>query len=381
MKYWGPRDRKEILNFANHRFTIEQLLARELLNTFEDDKPSMELLRGMVSMAIEVMLKMPTLAKTAQETERHLSVWKRFPTLESVREGVLMRSGRKLTVTECADIIRLYGEYVEQGHKDNIPKLVSENQTKSGFREFGKPVFDQKQGFRHRGQFLSPQEKIAAGVSNELVLGAGEAWKEQLVGGLGGGIQLKQAAGTDVLGKIEKVFGIPRGAAISGTTADTVHFMKKFGAAVGGLDPIYFIVPVASLVYNYHHSLVEVAMTLTLNGLMDYSIASYSTLLPKKSGTRLKPSVFSLLNRFEARIDNKFILNHYNGSTIEGCYQMEAQDKPAFRKLATTNLKLWQTFKGYGDWPSEANILGLLHMHGMMAKATKAKRGRRPAMV
>lgn len=83
------------------------------------------------------------------------------------------------------------------------------------------------------------------------------------------GIELKQAAKKDVLAKMEEVFGLHRGGGISGTTADMIHFINRFSKAVAGFDPIYYLMPVATLVYNYHHALIEVAGTLAINGIID----------------------------------------------------------------------------------------------------------------
>ena len=329
----------------------------------------------MVAFAINEMKSTPDILRLAMNEEKFLAVWHtRNELSRMVNSDVQNELIKKLTASECADMIRLYGAFVENGAKAKIADLIDQDSAKRSKRQAD--VFSSD--YRMRGQFISPADKINRGVTNELVLGQYEDWKEQLIGGHGGavhGIQLKQAAKADVIGKIEKTFGLHRGAAISGTTADTIFFLEHFSAAIGEeLDPVYYMLPLGTIVYNYHHALAEVAMTLTLNGVLDYSMGIYSTLVPSNTHHRLAQHIRNELSFLENRIDNKLMLIYYNGNNIEGCYQFETAEKADFQRLAKADMNLWTTFKGFNEWPSEANILALLRQNGLMAIATEAKR-------
>jgi hypothetical protein len=309
-------------------------------------------------------------AKAVAE-EKNLMLWKRGSL------DMIWDEWDKLSASEVSDLIRLYGCLVEQG-KDMIPKLkegtearakaealLKEDKQKDLYRKGGgdrfpkgqRKVWD-KQKFRRRGGAAPPPEWL------ESMIGPADESRR--------GISIKAALDDSVLGKIENTFGLWKGAAISGTTTDTIHALKRFGGA--DLDPLFFLLPVATIVWNYHHALVEVAMALTMNRIMDYSIGLYSTLMPRKASHPAKSSIESILRRFQDRGDNKLILIYYAGNKKAGCFQFEAAEDASFKRLALADISLWQRFSALKTYPSEADILQLIRQHGLEGKAMLAVR-------
>jgi hypothetical protein len=360
---------QEINQFISHKKTIEQLLALELLDEFNKG----DLINGVRAVAhgaLDVIMDAPeALRIKALSEEKYLSVWNRG-SLDMIYE-----EWNHLSASECSDIIRLYGCLVETG-KDMVPKLkkgsaarqaaekfVKEDKQKDLKRVGGgdryphgpKKVWD-KDKYRRRGGALPPPE-----------------WLESIIGPAPfKGISIKAALNEGVLGKIENTFGLWKGAAISGTTADTIHVLNRFGNA--GLDPIIFLLPVATIVYDYHHALIEVAMILTMNKIINYAIGSYTTLIPSNSKHPVKNVILSTFKRFENRKDNKLILIYYEKGKPAGCFQFEEAEKREFQKIATADISLWQYFASIGPYPTEADILKLLRQHGLEGKALQAVR-------
>jgi hypothetical protein len=363
------KNSQEINQFISHKKTIEQLLAMELLDEFN----SGELINGVRAVAhsaLDVIMDAPeALRAKAVAEEKYLAIWNRGSL------DMIYNEWNQLSASECSDIIRLYGCLVETG-KDMVPKLKEGSTARQAAEKFAKEdkqkdlkrvgggdryphgpkkVWD-KDKYRKRGGALPPPE-----------------WLESIIGPAPfKGISIKAALNEGVLGKIENTFGLWKGAAISGTTADTIHVLNHFGKA--GLDPIIFLLPVATIVYDYHHALVEVAMTLTMNRIITYSIGLYSTLIPSSSHHPSKNGIKSIFKRFESRIDNKLILIYYDRGRPAGCFQFEEAEKHEFQKIATADISLWQYFASLGPYPTEADILKLLRQHGLEGKALQAVR-------
>ena len=83
----------------------------------------------------------------------------------------------------------------------------------------------------------------------------------------GAGIARWMPTEKDVLYRIERTFGLKVGATISGTTTDTLFFLETVPQRV---DPIFYLLPVATIAAQKHHSLVETAAALTLCGKVTY---------------------------------------------------------------------------------------------------------------
>jgi hypothetical protein len=98
--------------------------------------------------------------------------------------------------------------------------------------------------------------------------------------------------------QIDRMFGLIKGADISGTTGDTVFGIETLmdGLFIYGGDDkkaqdfaenalrikeILYLLPLVTMTEQAHHALLECAFTLSINDYIDYSIGLYTTLVPK----------------------------------------------------------------------------------------------------
>jgi hypothetical protein len=164
---------------------------------------------------------------------------------------------------------------------------------------------------------------------------------------------------TDTTGKMDKVFGLLHGATISGTTTDTIFFLQQFGKL--GLDPIFYLLPIATIVGGGHHSLLEVAYPLSLNGIISYRVGLYSTLFPNRGALPEFPGVREirlLLGSYESHAWNRLFLAYYDGSpTPTGCFLYDnGAERKSWEAFATANAAMLDVFKRMPTWPRRMDV-------------------------
>jgi hypothetical protein len=142
-----------------------------------------------------------------------------------------------------------------------------------------------------------------------------------------------------VVRTIDRTFGLPEGADISGTTADSIFGMEILMAAKGGGEksigtgevlklqtiedknrdwerrylatggyPGYLILlPLITMVKHGHHAILECALTYALNDYIDaYHIGYYTSLWPKRSAQTGR--LWEILQKWENSPSNKHII-------------------------------------------------------------------------
>lgn len=195
-----------------------------------------------------------------------------------------------------------------------------------------------------------------------------------------------------IVGRMERMFGYPiMGADISGTTADSAYFVQRFGASIamipamacqkalveGKLDPIFHLLPVATIVAFGHHHLLETALTLTLKKIVDdYKVGMYGTLRPNEWGktghAAAKQQIEGILNRATPQAPR--ILVYYEGGAVKGCVKFSPRDPldtADWGKVASVlgGESLQQIFVGVGDYPTLKDISDLLSRRRCSLKA------------
>jgi hypothetical protein len=173
-----------------------------------------------------------------------------------------------------------------------------------------------------------------------------------------GGISLKGVINTSAVGKLDRLFGLLPGADISGTTADTIYTIEQFGA-----DPLMYLLPLGTLVFNYHHTWLEVALALSINRYVtriDYYLGFYSTCIPPYPTTGLLAKHRTKLKEYMMEAEDKFqlILRAYDASSVEGpvwCIHFNKEEKNRLREKlkARTLLDMASRFSSYPT-PGEA---------------------------
>ncbi len=374
------KSNNDIDAFVNHKKTIEQDLACELLDEFNNGD-LLKTIRTVAYRALEAIMDAPEVLRSAAvRQEDKLTIWNRGPL------DVICDEWESLSAEDCSDLIRLYGCLVEQV-KDKVKDKEIITSLRPGTEAWSKAealeAEDKQKDLSRPGRDRYPigKKNVHTSVFDKTKFRLRDnkglpppKWLESLIGAAAfRGIEGNVALDEGVLGKIENTFGLWKGADISGTTADTIYALRRFGRAA--LDPVFFLLPVATIVWNYHHSLLEVAMVLTMNRIMNYSIGLYSTLMPHNSVHPAKDSISSIFQRFEHRKDNKLILIYHdrNGNRL-GCFEFGPEEREGFKRLAMADISLWQQFTAVDKYTSEADVLKMIRRHGLEGKAMLAAR-------
>jgi hypothetical protein len=262
-------------------------------------------------------------------------------------------SKNMLSARLCGDLIRLYGEAAEEIQSMDRERVSYQQHKDEGF-------WDKKRGgFRQR--VLAQEEHDPSGrggVAKKVdasVFGAEYVGKRKVVrrtsgemAALGGaGIARWMPTERDVLYRIERTFGLKVGATISGTTTDTIYFLESVPQSV---DPIFYLLPVATIAAQQHHALIETAAALTINKKMSYSIGFYSTLMPHNSNHPESGRILDILQRYEndSFSNDLFLVHRSNLANITGCYVFDNSNQVArteFGRLGLANRTLLEEFK------------------------------------
>lgn len=172
------------------------------------------------------------------------------------------------------------------------------------------------------------------------------------------GLNRWQVMQGDTTGKMDQVFGLMPGATISGTTTDNIYFYKRFGGL--WMNPIFYLLPTATIVSGGHHSLLEVGLPLMLNNICKYKVGLYSTLFPNNAVTAgAPPGVMALKNKLllaEAQPTNHLMLIHYSGNRPTGCYLYDdPMDKDKWNRMKIGDAFM-TTFKTISPFPRKIQI-------------------------
>jgi hypothetical protein len=372
----------------------EARLAFDLLELFNSTESLVNPLRQLASFAVDEMsglrrenLEERKILMAAWNKERKIQDLMRRPSWQSPQQwrdpkkrfkdpwaflSAVSNNVLTLRAEECSDVVRLYGEVVEQGAKveskaleqaRNVPrplfpgkksagaKYAELDKAKEAYRKGGDPVW--KVG---RQRSFAAGKQVAKGPARGLILAQR------------GGIYAWQLKDASTVLKIDRAFGVGEGADISGTTTDNIFFLHRFvsllksqlPSVVGHLeDPIYHMLPLASIVACAHHSLLEVALAMSMNGINDYSIGLYTTLMPKRANHPARGTIMSLLQRAELHPNNPLIVVYYRGpGWIGGCYRFSKRgvDRYMFSRVAKADGRLLQTFARGGPYPQKDAI-------------------------
>lgn len=295
----------------------------------------------------------------------------RYPSLDSLFNRALYMDAQ-----DCSMLIRLYGGFVEQaaiyayGPFNELAQRQLEY--RRGFLDLGDTAIELEQaGIEPEGHWLNLMQRLRRRTSPAGLSWLVDIWNapQGFIRSSGGGISGFELLADDTVLKIDRVFGLMPGASISGTTTDLMSFMDTF-SGVGDWDPIYYLLACADFVARGHHTLVETALPLALNGYVDYSIGFYTSLMP--TGHRGKPAtshsaqgvIWDALNKAENDSRNRLMLIDYDGMWYKGCYITDRGDQ-SFKLLATADDNMLMTFSTHfpDQWATHQQVFNWMKLY------------------
>jgi hypothetical protein len=373
-------DEDRIKRLIQEKQANEIELSWDLLEVFNTHEPLIGPLRQLVSFAVDELEDMKResqighrIVKTAWDKEvagpKNKTLIK-YGTLIKIRNNV-----PALKAEECNDIIRYYGEVVElAGKKYRAQKKASKYTPPPGTLKKYDALDTEKGTFRRGGDPVwkagRQRDKTPPTAPVEHPYNAPYDFIYSQKGGIAN-ITLRD---TSTVLKIDRVFGLGLAGDISGTTTDALFFINRysnlfraqfnqyplFAAALD--DPIYQLLPLATLVAGGHHSLVESALSLTINRHLtgvNYKIGLYTSLLPDNTNHPTRGEIWNKLHLAETNLRNRLMLIYYKRPTrIGGCFLFAKKgvERYQFEQLATANLHLLHTFMQCHTWPTEEYV-------------------------
>ncbi len=337
--------------------------------------------------------------------EDRLQVWRLVPPKFPMKPTVvdlkkIYYQRQQWTPLDCSDLIRLYATITES-KKKNLRKsgFVGTDVAglQDGARIGGKPYWEEGRKRWDKSQGSPPEGDKAE--EAHVADGREEAIRRaKRDGEKSAGLARYKLWPQSTIRKIDAVFGLPAGADISGTTADSIFFMssvedffrnldrqtrRALGITTLGEDlPIIQLLPLATMVSRGHHTVLESAIVLSMTSSkdedkdwsqiyktsVDYKIGFYSSLMPTNADLMRDTKVCKvkhLLERYEFQGRENHILcfTNRNPSTNmiswEG-YRMEPKDIENFKTLARADRNLLIFF--LGKEPSKQNVQELINL-------------------
>ena len=145
--------------------------------------------------------------------------------------------------------------------------------------------------------------------------------------------------------------------------------MNTFGL---NCDPIFYLLPVATIVPECHHTLLEVALSLSLNRMVgsqtgvDYVVGLYSTLMPKQGQCLqqfddARRQCLGIINDFEGQLHNRLMMMYYKQPGLSGgCFLFDkdlgSEDRKVWELMCSADDNLLQAFRRATAWPTKAEV-------------------------
>jgi hypothetical protein len=364
MKDYG---KVEANRFLMEKQSMEVALALDILEVFNDT-----LLPNLRKMCIEsVLMVAEELDGSVPFYNEFNKEWKKYDCFMGIHgwnTGEIIKRAKFWTASQCGDWIRVYGEIVEnkflgetEDNKRRLPMKGPQGSWKkaqpkadAGKQNLSQPNFEPN-AKRRRVEFKQLWDD-----QKDIYTGMCTPSKELMNTMPNAGIKKWAIMADDITGKMDQAFGLMPGATISGTTTDNIFFLDFYGRLFN--DPVYNLLPLGTIVGGGHHSLLEVALPLTVNGWINYSVGCYSTLFPDRApmGNGNDGGAVAIKNfliAYEGREESRLMLFYYNGvGRIDGCLVCGAAEKQRWVKEFKADDKLMNEFMLMHDWPSKGQV-------------------------
>ncbi len=385
------------LKYCKEKQVVEAMLAKKIYEHFNKGEARSKLQKLATRCAQNMVYAPEAALDAAAQEEGSLGVWAKIQRKD--RQGLIDFFGEPnskvntLDISDVSDIIRLYGCWVEKGGSvDNLGGPGQDAWDTIGKDKNFTKASSMKDAYRPGVPVGVPKEWTKAEVENvwgdqkpgrfanvaeaRRFRGPGQAIEDHIkpfmrnpdaFSGMGGlpskpAVGKRAANNSNVL-KIDRIFGLVVGADISGTTTDTVFALETLGADL--LTATYYMLPLATIVHNNHHALIEVALALSINGVIDYHIGFYSSLLPKSVKT-IPPELVGIrgtLGSAEGSNLNRHFAVFYDTNTgapqIAGCYLFTEHEVKGELKQYFKATKLLEKAPNLDNYPTQNSLKAL----------------------
>lgn len=325
---------KQIEDIRDEKQRFEVDVAKALYELF-DGKEYKYLIQELVRRLVEHILECPgeKLNPWLVGQAKTLAIFKkgivRSASATGLRRSLFEMSSWKLE--SCSDFIRLFGEFNEASKKwgEKDPRFSDyhferQNKFRPGTaflkKKDAKSIDDGGYGLdyyhRHRDE-IDKADRVRRG-----------APYLDIPGGITRGVERYTLGDHSVIGAIDRTFGLkPEGGDISGTTTDSIYAMDWAASVVGRVSEEVLqaiqLLPLATMVYQGHHAILECAYPLSRWHYMDYHIGYYTTLTPiapKNKGQATVRSFKAAQERVKAALApfDAFVLNDRVKKAWEG---------------------------------------------------------------
>jgi len=382
-------DSLKVITYAQRKAMLETALAQRLYSSF-DSPPLIGWLRDFICQGVEHLAILATrqapggiananrvnlekgLIASLLHKERFLKVWGHWavgqgPTPQGLVQ--VANNWRRWSAADCSDLIRLYCTITEN------PALRGTGLVGGGVvshqeatRPGDKPWSTAAGGDRRRGGKNTP---VGGGLYHAHTDAARTAVRHSAWEGTEGGISRFRLLSDSNVRVIDAVFGLPEGADISGTTADSIFFVEHVNAFFTDVQqfktfsadwlPVVQLLPLATMVAHGHHTLLESALTLTLNDYIRYSIGFYTTLMPFwASWNETTVTIQEQLMWAEDHEWNYHMLCFYYEGRLCGYLFGRDMNKlmelERFKRLAWTNMRFLDYFRTWPVMPRRIHV-------------------------
>lgn len=317
-------------------------------------------------------------AQRAMMAENNLAVWQTLPNPTPVLDVRLERMIRRLEAgqgdaNDLSELIRVIGAWLEMGGGfgsvginkayrvgvEHIPQSAPHGQ---GLALKQQQAIDEQvwaKNVREREAIKTGPDKKQHEIEPHLK----PVWVAPKSDKLSG-MQMFRVKGKDLCLRIDNLFGLLKGATISGTTTDTALVLEAYGAALG-LHAGYYLFPVATIAASLHHTLLEAGLALTLvEAISTYRPGFYTSLIPKGGLPAELAEAGEILRGAEDAPRNRHFILWYQGTVPAGCILMERPAEiEAFKDLADGR-KLLANVRQLPEYPNRQQVLDFV---GMMA--------------
>jgi len=327
--------------------------------------------------------------KAAIGAENRLRFWRHMPKAEHTTQQEFIWFAdapiklKRLDASDCSDIIRLSGEWIERGGlaapgattygKKGAPQNAwNKNQTVSdSIKDAFRPGPQGQGSWKNKvdATWADGKGRFEKVTIKRRDRGPGRPVEDHLKPYMRkpddfSGMQGKRLQGFSNILRIDNLFGLVRACDISGTTADTVFALECWGHSAN-LTSIYYMLPLGTIVHNMHHSIIEVAADLSLNLIIDYHIGFYTTLIPIGC-TSIPSDITAAVTLAENSQENRHMLVYYKGVKPEGCMlflrdelsRLSHSDLTKVAALVKRASTLWK-------YPTKKDVLGLYNSYNL----------------